>query len=61
MTRGQYLRRFALFVTVLIVLLVPLFHAQQVDIAVGGSTLLSAASLSDSVNFQPPLEKMASI
>jgi opacity protein-like surface antigen len=57
MTRGQYLRRFALFVPVLIVLLVALSQAQQVDIAVGGSTLLSAASLSDSANFQPPLEK----
>ena len=57
MTRGLYLRKFALFVTVSIVLLVGFSRAQQVDIAAGGSTLLSATRPSDLVTFQPPPEK----
>jgi opacity protein-like surface antigen len=55
-SRGLYLRTFALFATIF-VLLATFAHAQQVDLAVGGSTLLSAAKLSDTVTFQPPVEK----
>jgi opacity protein-like surface antigen len=51
------LRKFALFVPVLIVLLVSFSRAQQIDIAVGGSTLLSTTRASDLVTFQPPAEK----
>ena len=57
MTRGLYLRKFALFVPGFILLLVTLAPAQQIDIAAGGGTLLSPTALTDSVNFQPPAEK----
>jgi hypothetical protein len=52
------LRKFALLVSACTVLLFANFAAaQQVDIMVGGSTLMSPYSPSDLVNFQPPIER----
>ena len=53
----MYLRKFALFVPALMVMVASFSGAQQVDIAVGGSTLLSTTRASDLVTFQPPAEK----
>src|ERR1700680_1988915 len=55
--KGTVLRKFALIASTCIVLLATLAHAQQIDIALGASTLLSAAPASDSVNFHQPAEK----
>jgi opacity protein-like surface antigen len=55
-SRGLFLRTFALIATSF-VLLATFAHAQQVDLAVGGGTLASPATLSDTVTFQPPIEK----
>lgn len=57
MTRGLYLRKFALFVSTFSLLLVTFAHAQQIDIAAGISTLLSRSSVSDSISFRQPAEK----
>lgn len=52
------MRQFALLVSALTVLLASLAHAQnQVDIAAGGGTLLSATQPNDSANLQAPAEK----
>jgi opacity protein-like surface antigen len=57
MARGQYLRKFALFVSPFMVLLGALAQAQQIDIAAGGGTLLSTTSTTNSASFQQPPEK----
>jgi hypothetical protein len=54
---GTVLRKFALIASTCIVLLAALAHAQQIDIALGASTLLSSSPASDSVNFHQPAEK----
>jgi opacity protein-like surface antigen len=51
------LRKVALFVSSFILLLVTLAHAQQIDIAAGGGTLLSSSPNSNLVNLQQPAEK----
>ncbi len=52
------MRKFALLVSAHTLLLFASFaSAQQVDIMLGGSTLFSAATKSDLVNFHPPIEK----
>jgi hypothetical protein len=51
------LRRFALAALVCALFSATLIHAQQVDVAVGGSTLVSEATPSDLAGFVPPLEK----
>jgi opacity protein-like surface antigen len=57
-TRGPSLRKFALLVSACTVLLFSsLASAQQVDVMVGGGTLMSSSPNSDSVNFVPPTEK----
>lgn len=57
-TRGRVLRKFALLVSACTVLLfATLAHAQQFDIALGGSALKASSPTSSSVNFQPPTEK----
>jgi len=51
------LRKFALLVSACtLFLFTPFAAAQQVDLMVGGSTLMSASTRSDLVNFQPPVE-----
>jgi hypothetical protein len=57
MTRGLYLRKFALFVSTSSVLLITFARAQQIDIAAGASTLLSPSTVSDAIKFQQPAEK----
>ncbi|PYX49330.1 MAG: hypothetical protein DMG79_08980 [Acidobacteria bacterium] len=61
MQRGLYLslysRKFALLMFVCTVLLcAALAHAQQFDVAVGGSTLSSTRNTSASLNYLPPAE-----
>jgi hypothetical protein len=52
------LRKFALIPSVCSVLLFATFtHAQQIDFALGGSTLMTSAPPNDTVNFHPPAEK----
>ena len=51
------MRQFAFFVSAFVVLFGSLARAQQVDIAVGGGTLLSPTQPTDSVNLQAPPEK----
>jgi hypothetical protein len=52
------LRKFALLTSLCAVLLFANFApAQQEDILVGGGILMSASTLSDLVNFHPPIEK----
>jgi hypothetical protein len=54
----MYLRRFAPIASAYTVFLfATLAHTQQVDIALGGSTLMASSPTSSSVNFQPPSEK----
>src|SRR5260370_30026368 len=57
MTRGLYLKPFAVIASTFFLLLLAPAEAQQVDIAAGISTLLSPGSVSDSINFQQPAEK----
>jgi hypothetical protein len=56
---GAVLRKFALLTSVCAVLLFASFASaqQQVDIMVGGSTLLPTARAGDLASFQPPQEK----
>jgi hypothetical protein len=51
------LRKFWIIASTCIFLFTTLAHAQQIDIAVGWSTLESPYKASDLVNFHPPLEK----
>lgn len=51
------LGKFALTASACVVLSAALAHAQQMDLAVGGGTLMSSRPASSSVNFQPPPEK----
>jgi hypothetical protein len=53
------LRKFALLTSACAVLLFANFAPaqQQLDVMVGGSTLMSSARLGDSASFQPPVEK----
>ena len=51
------LGKFAFIASTSIVLLAALAHAQQFDLAVGGSTLMSSSLSANSLNFQPPAEK----
>jgi|SRR5580658_2045685 hypothetical protein len=56
--RGLYLRKFALLTSACAVLLIAGFaSAQQGDIMVGGSTLMSFATTTDIASFQTPVEK----
>ena len=61
LTRGLYLRKFALIpsacAALLFVAFVALAHAQQVDVAVGGGILLSTKNMNASQNYTPPPEK----
>lgn len=51
------MRKFWIIASTCIFLFTTLAHAQQIDIAVGWSTLESPYKASDLVNFHPPLEK----
>jgi hypothetical protein len=51
------LGKFALTATACIVLLATLVHAQQIDVAVGGGTVMSSSPASGGLNFQQPGEK----
>ncbi|MGA7473083.1 MAG: hypothetical protein WBW60_10150, partial [Candidatus Sulfotelmatobacter sp.] len=52
------MRKFALLASACVVFLFTNFaSAQQGDIMVGGSTLMSSAPNNDSVSFQPPTQK----
>jgi len=55
--KGNVLRKLALVASLCVLSIPTLAHAQQVDIAASGSTLLSGARASDQVNFHPPVEK----
>jgi hypothetical protein len=55
--QGAVLRKFALLASICTFLSATLAHAQQFDIALGGSTLLSSSRPSDLVTFHPPVEK----
>jgi len=58
MTKGAVLRRFALIISACTVLLFDCFaHAQQMDIAVGDSAVLSSNYNSSSQAYLPPAEK----
>ena len=54
---GSLLGKFAPTASACLVLFATLAHAQQVDLTVGGSTLMSSRPTSSTVNFQPPPEK----
>jgi hypothetical protein len=54
---GFLLGKFAFVACACIVLSATLTHAQQIDVAVGGSTLISSSPASGSLNFQQPAEK----
>jgi opacity protein-like surface antigen len=51
------LGKFALTASACIVLLAAFAHGQQIDVAVGGGTLMSSSPASKTINFQPPPEK----
>ena len=51
------MRKFALVASISTLLSCTLAHAQQLDIAIGGSTLLASSHPSDLVTFHPPLLK----
>jgi len=56
--KGLVLKKFALFVSACTALLLAApARAQQVDIMVGGSTLMSPSNPSDLVNFHPPIQR----
>jgi len=55
--KGTVLRKFALIASTCVALLAAPAHAQQIDIAAGGSILLASTPPSSSVNFQQPPEK----
>jgi hypothetical protein len=56
--RGQYLRKFARWMSVCALLvLAALAHAQQTDIVVGGSTLFSTQNSNASQTYLPPPER----
>jgi hypothetical protein len=59
-TKGSVLGKFALVASTCIVVCATLASAQQIDIAVGIGTLMSASPASAGLNFQPPAEKSGS-
>jgi len=56
-TKGSVLGKFALVASTCVIVLATLAHAQQIDVAVGGSTLMSSSPVSGVLNFQQPPER----